>query len=77
MRPQQKSNGAKIIKLADKTAISARSPKPAPTWSVKRRLDYVEWAKQLLPTSWRITWLEGQFDHAAQEADRSINVVAV
>lgn len=75
----KKSEGAKFIKLADKTSnLRAITYSPAPTWSVKRRLDYIDWAKKVV-AGLRGTspWLEQQFDHAALEAERSINVVAV
>jgi (p)ppGpp synthase/HD superfamily hydrolase len=41
----KKSKDAKLIKLADKTSnLRAITFSPAPEWSVKRRLDYIEWA---------------------------------
>jgi hypothetical protein len=44
---------------------------------VKRRLDYIEWAKKVV-TGLRGTspLLEDQFDHAAEDAERSIAVAA-
>jgi hypothetical protein len=51
---------------------------PAPAWSVKRRLDYIGWAKSVVAELRGASpWLEQQFDHAAIEAERSINVVVV
>jgi hypothetical protein len=45
-QPTKKSKDAKIIKLADKTSnLRAITFSPSPNWSVKRRLDYIEWAK--------------------------------
>jgi hypothetical protein len=45
----KKSEGAKFIKLADKTSnLRAITYSPAPTWSVKRRLDYIVWAKKVV-----------------------------
>ena len=39
-----KSDRAKILKLADKTSnLWAIAASPPPDWSVKRRLDYVKW----------------------------------
>ena len=75
----KKSNGAKIIKLADKTSnLRAVASSPAPTWSVKRRLDYIGWAKEVVGgLRGASPWLEQQFDRAVMEAERSINVVAV
>ena len=60
----KKSNGAKIIKLADKTSnLRAITYSSAPTWSVKRRLDYVDWAKQVVAgLRGASPWLEKQFD---------------
>src|SRR5437016_6285566 len=44
-----KSNDAKIIKLADKTSnLHEITFSPAPSWSVRRRLDYVDWAKKVV-----------------------------
>lgn len=70
-----KTNRAKIIKLADKTSnLRAISASPSPEWSVKRRLDYVMWAREVAaglrgPNE----WLEQQFEIAAQQADRSVD----
>jgi (p)ppGpp synthase/HD superfamily hydrolase len=74
----KKSKDAKIIKLADKTSnLRAIAVSPSPNWSVKRRLDYIDWAKNvaagLRGTS---PWLEAEFDRAAEEAERSIAVSA-
>jgi hypothetical protein len=68
-----KSQRAKILKLADKTsnlrAIAASSP---PDWSVKRRLEYVEWARRVSEGLTGVSeWLEGEFEQAAKEAERS------
>jgi hypothetical protein len=75
----KKSHAAKLIKLADKISnLRAITYSPAPAWSVKRRLDYILWAKQVVAGLRNASpWLEKQFDHAAMEAERSINVVAV
>ncbi|MEZ2144785.1 HD domain-containing protein [Bradyrhizobium sp. DN5] len=72
----QKSNAAKIIKLADKTSnVRAIAFAPSPDWSVKRRLDYIDWAKKVVQglrgTS---PWLEAQFDRAVEDAERSLAV---
>ena len=72
----KKSDDAKRIKLADKTSnLRAISFSPPPDWSVKRRLEYIGWAKevvsQLRGTS---PSLELQFDRAVEEAERSILV---
>ena len=45
----QSSSGAKIIKLADKTAnLRALATSPPADWSPRRRRDYVEWAIQVV-----------------------------
>jgi (p)ppGpp synthase/HD superfamily hydrolase len=71
----KKSREAKLIKLADKTSnLRAVANSPAPDWSVRRRLDYVEWAKSVVAgirgTS---TWLERQFDDASKNAEESVH----
>ena len=59
----KKSREAKLIKLADKTSnLRAIATSPTADWSVKRRLEYTEWAK-----------LEQQFDEAVAAAERSLN----
>ena len=70
-----KSKGAKLIKLADKTSnLRTIASSPAAGWSVKRRLEYIAWAKKvaagLRGTS---SWLEQQFDAAVTNAEQSIN----
>jgi (p)ppGpp synthase/HD superfamily hydrolase len=72
----KKSTQARLIKLADKTSnLRSIAISPSPEWSVKRRLDYIDWAKSVFAglrgTS---SWLEEQFDNAAQAAERSIAV---
>ena len=45
----KKSRGAKILKLADKTSnLRAIAASPPPDWSVKRRLEYVAWAREVV-----------------------------
>ena len=72
----KKSNRAKIIKLADKTSNQrAITFSPAPDWSVKRRLEYIEWSKRVVEgLRGASPWLEKQFDNASAEAERSIGV---
>lgn len=72
----KKSEQAKIIKLADKTSnLRAVASSPAPNWSVKRRLDYIDWAKQVVAgLRGASPWLEEQFDHAAEDAERSVAI---
>ena len=69
----KKSQRAKILKLADKTSnLRAIAASPPPNWSVKRRLEYVEWARKVSEGLFGVSeWLEQEFDHAAKEADRS------
>jgi (p)ppGpp synthase/HD superfamily hydrolase len=71
----KKSKDAKLIKLADKTSnLRTIAASPAADWSVKRRLEYISWAKnvvaELRGTS---PWLEQQFDKAAIQAEQSIH----
>jgi GTP diphosphokinase / guanosine-3',5'-bis(diphosphate) 3'-diphosphatase len=69
------SRGAKLIKLADKTSnLRTIAVSPSPGWSVKRRLGYIDWAKQVV-AGLRGTsqWLETQFDEAARMAERSVH----
>src|SRR5712671_7916727 len=45
----KKSREAKLINLADKTSnLRAVASSPAADWSVKRRLEYIEWAKNVV-----------------------------
>jgi (p)ppGpp synthase/HD superfamily hydrolase len=70
----RKSPRAKLIKLADKTSnLRAISASPSPDWSVKRRLEYVAWAREVV-AGLRGTnaWLEAEFDRAADAADQSV-----
>ncbi|TQF29771.1 HD domain-containing protein [Bradyrhizobium sp. UNPA324] len=72
----KKSDAAKLIKLADKTSnVRAIAFAPSPDWSVKRRLEYIDWAKKVVQglrgTSPR---LEAQFDRAVEDAERSLAV---
>jgi (p)ppGpp synthase/HD superfamily hydrolase len=66
-----KSRQAKLIKLADKTSnIRAVVNSPAPDWSVQRRLEYVEWAKEVIAgVRGTSPWLERQFDQATNTAE--------
>jgi (p)ppGpp synthase/HD superfamily hydrolase len=71
----KKSREAKLIKLADKTSnLRAIASSPAAEWSVKRRLEYIEWAKNVVAGLRGISpWLEQQFDAAVAAAERSLN----
>lgn len=70
----KKSPRAKIIKLADKTSnLRAITASPSPDWSVKRRLNYVAWARDVVAgLRGANAWLEAEFDRAAEAADRSV-----
>jgi len=47
----------------------------APSWSVKRRLEYIGWAREVVAgLRGASPWLEQQFDHAAAEAEGSVAV---
>ena len=72
----KKTSDAKIIKLADKTSnMRAITFSPAPNWSVKRRLEYVGWARDVVKGLRGVSpWLEQHFDKAAAEAESSIAV---
>jgi hypothetical protein len=64
---------AKILKLADKVsnlrAIAASAPSD---WSVKRRLEYVRWAREVVKGLRGINQkLEEQFDDGAAAVERS------
>jgi GTP diphosphokinase / guanosine-3',5'-bis(diphosphate) 3'-diphosphatase len=68
-----KSPSAKILKLADKVsnlrAIAASAPSH---WSVKRRLEYVRWAREVANGLRGVNQkLEEQFDDAAAAAEQS------
>jgi len=70
----KKSREAKLIKLADKISnVRAVANSPVPDWSVERRHEYVEWAKEVV-AGLRGTspWLEKQFDEAVENAVRSL-----
>jgi (p)ppGpp synthase/HD superfamily hydrolase len=70
----KKSPRAKLIKLADKTSnLRALATSPAPDWSVRRKIEYIAWARKVV-AGLRGTneVLEGQFDEAAQAAEQSL-----
>ncbi len=68
-----KSQRAKVLKLADKTSnLRAVAASPPPDWSVKRRSDYVGWARDVVKgLRGASPKLEAQFDEAARAAERS------
>jgi guanosine-3',5'-bis(diphosphate) 3'-pyrophosphohydrolase len=70
----KKSPRAKVLKLADKTSnLRALATSPAPEWSVRRKLEYISWARKVV-SGLRGTndILERQFDTAAQAAELSV-----
>jgi guanosine-3',5'-bis(diphosphate) 3'-pyrophosphohydrolase len=62
-----------MLKLADKTSNLRAIASSAPTdWSVKRRMDYVRWAREVAGGLRGVSQqLEEQFDQAAAAAERS------
>ena len=72
----EKSERAKILKLADKTSnLRAVARSPAPDWSVKRRLEYVAWAREVASGLGGVSeWLQRQFELAAKDAEKSTGV---
>ena len=61
------SVGAKIIKLADKTAnLRALSASPPSGWPPERKAEYLAWAEQVVAGCRGASpWLEARFDAAA------------
>jgi len=74
----KKSDDAKRIKLADKTSnLRAITFSPPPDWSVKRRLEYINWAKEVVSGLRGVSrLLENKFDRAVADAERSVHVPA-
>jgi guanosine-3',5'-bis(diphosphate) 3'-pyrophosphohydrolase len=69
----QKTDRAKILKLADKISnLRAMAMSPPPDWSVKRRLAYIRWARDVVAGLTGVSpRLEEEFERAAQEAERT------
>ena len=70
----KKTERAKILKLADKTSnLRALVSSPAPDWSVRRKIEYIKWARKVVaglgPAN---AILEKHFDEAAQAAENSL-----
>jgi hypothetical protein len=65
-----------MLKLADKTSnLRAIAVSPSPGWSVKRRLEYIDWERRVVTGLRGVSpWLEEQFDRAAEDAERSVAV---
>ena len=69
----KKSPRAKLLKLADKTSnLRSIAAGPPANWSVKRRLDYTDWAEKVVsglkPAN---PWLESEFAAALLMARRA------
>lgn len=62
-----------MLKLADKTSnLRSIGASPPTDWSVKRRIEYVEWARKVSEGLRGVSpKLEQQFDEAANAAERS------
>jgi GTP diphosphokinase / guanosine-3',5'-bis(diphosphate) 3'-diphosphatase len=73
-----KSSRAKLLKLADKISNLRAIASSAPSdWSVKRRLEYVHWARAVARGLRGVNQtLEAQFDQAAAAAERSFKPMA-
>ena len=69
-----KSPRARLIKLADKTSnLRAITASPPPDWSVKRRNEYVAWARDVVSGLGKTNaFLEAEFDKAAKAAEQSV-----
>jgi GTP diphosphokinase / guanosine-3',5'-bis(diphosphate) 3'-diphosphatase len=70
----KKTERAKILKLADKTSnLRALVSSPAPDWSVRRKIEYIEWARRVVQgLRGTNAALEKKFDEAARTAERSL-----
>jgi GTP diphosphokinase / guanosine-3',5'-bis(diphosphate) 3'-diphosphatase len=68
-----KSPRAKLLKIADKTSnLRAIAASPPSDWSVKRRIEYVQWARRVVEgLRGANSKLEAQFDEAARAAERA------
>jgi GTP diphosphokinase / guanosine-3',5'-bis(diphosphate) 3'-diphosphatase len=69
-----RSTRAKMLKLADKTSnLRALTMSPPADWSVKRRIEYIDWARVVVQGMRGVNnRLECEFDEAADRAERSI-----
>jgi (p)ppGpp synthase/HD superfamily hydrolase len=69
----EKSARAAVLKLADKTSnLTAMAVSPPATWSAGRRLEYVQWARDVV-AGLRVEspWLQERFADAADAAERA------
>jgi GTP diphosphokinase / guanosine-3',5'-bis(diphosphate) 3'-diphosphatase len=74
----KKSLRAKVLKLADKTSnLRAVAASPPSDWSVKRRMEYVDWARKVVKGVRGVNpKLEAEFDEAARAAEGSFRPAA-
>jgi len=70
----RKSPRAKLLKLADKTSnLRTMNASPPHDWSVKKRLEYIRWAREVVSgLKGANEWLEAEFDRAARTAEASV-----
>ena len=70
----KKSPRARLIKLADKTSnLRAITASPPPERTVKRRNEYVAWARDVVSGLGKTkAFLEAEFDKAAKAAEQSV-----
>jgi guanosine-3',5'-bis(diphosphate) 3'-pyrophosphohydrolase len=70
----KKTDRAKVLKLADKVSnLRALVSSPAPDWSVRRKIEYIEWARKVVQgLRGTNAGLEKQFDEAARVAEHSL-----
>jgi GTP diphosphokinase / guanosine-3',5'-bis(diphosphate) 3'-diphosphatase len=68
-----KSPRVKVLRLADKRSnLRALAASPPSDWSVKRRIEYVRWARDVVEGLRGVNpKLEAQFDEAVHAAERS------
>jgi (p)ppGpp synthase/HD superfamily hydrolase len=70
----KKTDRAKVLKLADKTSnLRALVSSPAQDWSVRRRIEYIDWARSVVTGLRGVNpLLERRFDAAARAAEQSL-----
>jgi hypothetical protein len=70
----KKEQGGQTDQISRQTSnLRAIASSPAADWSVERRLEYIEWAKNVVAGLRGISpWLEQQFDEAVATAERSL-----
>lgn len=69
----KKTNRAKVLKLADKISNLRALVSSPPDWSVRRKIEYIEWARKVVEGLREASpSLEKQFDEAARAAEQSL-----